>query len=29
MLAKLIALFKANDPDVGKNYRLISLVNCF
>ena len=29
MLAKLISLFKANDPDVDGNYRPISLLNFF
>ena len=29
MLAKLISLFKANDPDVDRNYRPISLLNFF
>ena len=29
MLAKLISLFKSNDPDVDRNYRPISLLNFF
>ena len=29
MLAKLISLLKANDPDVDRNYRPISLLNFF